>query len=194
MLVNAAAFYMGWARNCAAQSRNCAAQRTACANLAFPVHNAARWHSLCRLEEPGPSQARPGRPHSPWGPGLRAMQSGSAAVAQCLPPPSGAACCAPSTKRACRGAKPNHNPTLTCCARASQARSGTVYAPGLNYAPQPLPARTPPRPSEEGAAPVSALSYGSPVRRPRRPGGARPRLEEPRKPLCAAATCMRSLS
>jgi hypothetical protein len=78
--------------------------------------------------------------------------------------------------------------------RASQARSGTVYAPGLNYAPQPLPTRTPPRPSEDGAAPVSALSYGSPVRRPWSLGAARPRAEEPHKLVCAAAVCTRSLS
>ncbi|KAK9846451.1 hypothetical protein WJX81_004056 [Elliptochloris bilobata] len=38
-----------------------------------------------------------------------------------------------------------------------QARAGTVYAPGLNYAPQPLPARSPARPPMDGMAAPQAF-------------------------------------
>ena len=43
-----------------------------------------------------------------------------------------------------------------------QARAGTVYAPGLNYAPQPLPARTPARPPMDGMA--APASFGAQAR------------------------------
>ena len=48
------------------------------------------------------------------------------------------------------------------CLRAMQARAGTVYAPGLNYAPQPLPARTPARPPMDGMA--APASFGAQAR------------------------------
>ena len=68
----------------------------------------------------------------------------------------------PSVQLCCLGESCWPGYLYRACLRAMQARAGTVYAPGLNYAPQPLPARTPGRPPMDGMA--APESFGAQAR------------------------------